>query len=75
MFTSKVIDNESRGQKHFEVNIRCVMGFWKIEAGLESIKTFSNIMNMAQPVTKKTYNDINCVLLDAYLAAIQRSMT
>ena len=60
MFRSKMIDKgTSSGQKGYEVNTRCIMGFREIGAGLDLIKTFSRIMNSgAHPENKLTVDNL-----------------
>ena len=51
------------------------MVFCEIGKGFESMKTFSILMNMTEPINVKAYNAINDHLLEAYLVAAVNSMS
>ena len=51
------------------------MAFREIGKGLESMKTFSRLMNTTEPVNIKAYNAINDHLLQASLVAADNSMS
>ena len=51
------------------------MAFHEIGKGFESVKTFSRLMNMTEPINIKAYNAINNHLLEAYLVAADNSMS
>ena len=64
------------GQKSHELNVRSVMAFRdEIGKGFESMKTFSRLMNMTEPINIKAYNAINDHLSEAYLVAADNSMS
>ena len=50
------------------------MAFRETGKGFKSMKTFSRLMNMTEPVNVKAYNAINDHLLEAYLVAANNSM-
>ena len=50
------------------------MAFREIGKGF-SMKTFSRLMNMTEPINIKAYNAINDHLLEAYLVAADNSMS
>ena len=62
------------GQKSYELNVRSIMTFRKIGKGLESMKTFSRLRNMTEPINIKAYNAINDHLLEAYLVVADNSI-
>ena len=47
----------------------------EIGKGFESMKTFSRLMNITEPINIKAYNAINDHLLEAYLVAADNSMS
>ena len=51
------------------------MAFREIAKGFESMKIFSRLMNMTEPINIKEYNAINDHLLVAYLLAADNSMS
>ena len=51
------------------------MAFREIGKGFESMKTFSRLMNMTEPINIKAYNAINDHLLVAYLLAADNIMS
>ena len=51
------------------------MAFCEIGKGLESMKTFSRLINMTEPINIKAYNTINDYRLVAYLLAADNSMS
>ena len=51
------------------------MAFREIGKGLESMKSFSRLMNTTEPVNIKAYNAINDHLLQASLVAADNSMS
>ena len=51
------------------------MAFREIGKGFESMKTFSRLMNMTEPINIKAYNAIFDHLLEAYLVAADNSMS
>ena len=51
------------------------MAFREIGKGLESMKTFSRLMDTTEPVNIKAYNAINDQLLQASLVAADNSMS
>ena len=77
-YTSKVVENkekeDGRGRKKYEVNLRCIMSFREIGGSMNSIKTFSAVMNMTQPLQRNAYMDTNEILLGAYSKACSNSM-
>ena len=50
------------------------MAFREIGKGFESMKTFSRLMSITEPINIKAYNAINDNLLEAYLVAADNSM-
>ena len=76
IYTSKEVNIPGQsGQKSHELNVRSVMAFREIGKGFESMKTFSRLMNMAEPINIKTYNAINDHLLEAHLVDADSSMS
>ena len=51
------------------------MAFREIGKGFESTKTFSQLMNMTEPINIKVQDAINDHLLVAYLLAADNSMS
>ena len=51
------------------------MAFREIGKEFESVKTFSRLMNMTEPISIKAYNAINDHLLVPYLLAADNSMS
>ena len=51
------------------------MAFREIGKGFESMKIFSRLMNMTEPINTKACSAINDHLLEAYLVAADNSMS
>ena len=76
IYTSKEVNiPRQSGQKYHELNVRSLMAFGEIGKGFESMKTFSRLMNMTEPINIKAYSAINDHLLEAYLVAADNSMS
>ena len=76
IYTSKEVNIPGQsGQKSHELNVRSVMAFREIGKGFESMKTFSRLMNMTEPINIKAYNPINNHVLEAFLVAADNSMS
>ena len=60
IYTSKEVNiPRQSGQKYHELNVRSLMAFGEIGKGFESMKTFSRLMNMTEPINIKACNAIN----------------
>ena len=76
IYTSKEVNiPRQSGQKYHELNVRSLMAFGEIGKGFESMKTFSRLMNMTEPINIKAYSATNHHLLEAYLVAADNSMS
>ena len=70
----KYDQEETRGKKPLEVNVRSLVAFREIGRGYEAMNTFTTLLNMPQPMAKTTYNDINVKLHPYYVKTAEESM-
>ncbi|XP_065069807.1 uncharacterized protein LOC135694862 [Rhopilema esculentum] len=66
------IDGKSRN--NMEVNVRTIMAFREIGVGYEGLVDFATIMNMAKPMTRKSYNNIVSQVHGAFVDVASKSM-
>ena len=76
-FTSKgvqLVDEETKGMKPFEVNIRSVYAFRSCGVGHIGIEKFCGMMNMPSPMTGVNYAKIPCNIRDAVKIVAEKSI-
>ncbi|XP_066929989.1 uncharacterized protein [Clytia hemisphaerica] len=62
------------GRTGYEINRRTIVAFRENGLGLSGIESFSRCMNMPQPMSKTTFDEISSSIHNAYVEAAQESM-
>ena len=65
----------THGRKGYDINRRTIIAFRENGIGYSGIESFCRCMNMPKPMSKTTFDDVSCLIHNAYVQTSHESMS